>query len=187
MQDGICPKCGATDIFRQPINTPPAAEQFPENSLDRYLCQHCGYLETYMDRSQAASVVTTSAWTRIPPAAPVPIAAPATGDTIRLTYHSNDPLTPPVTPLDLALEHVCPVCGAETIVPGVQICYGVRAARAEVTAEIEQFPAAFFFKYPVVQALRARICGSCGYLVLAISRPEEFYKVYQQHFNGAED
>ena len=184
MRDGICPKCRATDIYQQFIRSQPSDAQLPEHSLSRYLCQNCGYLETYMDRDQVVIAVTTSTWTRIPVSAFSPVTMPMTGETIRLT---DPPTEPPVSSdnaLDLALEHLCPVCGAETIIPEVRIRDTGQQARGEVTVEIEQFPGAFVFKGPVIRQLYARICGKCGYTALFVSSPGGLYDAYVQSSKG---
>lgn len=183
MRDGICPKCSATDIYQQLIRSQPSDAQLPEQSLFKYLCQNCGYLETYMDRDQAVMAIATSTWTRIPTSASSSVTPPVTGETIRLT---NPPTEPPISSdnaLDLALEHLCPVCGAETIIPQARIRdtgQQARGAHGEVTVEVEQFPGAFVFKGPVVRQLYARICGKCGYTALFVNSPSGLYDAYVQ-------
>ena len=184
MYDGICPKCRATTIYQQRIRAHSSDAQLPEHAVSRYLCQNCGYLETYMDRDQAALVVTTSAWTHIPPSASSYGAPPVTGETIRLTYPPHEPLISSTNTVDLGLEHQCPVCGAETIIPEVQIRDTGQQARGDLTVEVVQFPGAFIFKGPVIRQLYARICGKCGYTALFVNSPDGLYEAYLHSAKG---
>jgi predicted nucleic-acid-binding Zn-ribbon protein len=179
MQDGICPKCGATEIYQRPVRRRQSDSQSPTQRLYSYLCRTCGYLETYMQRDDAASTVTTPAWIRVPLSSRLAAPSPATGDTIRL---ARQPVAAaPVgasEPPDLALERVCPVCRAETIIPDVRIRDTGQSARQDLSAEVERFPEALLFKEPVARRLYARICANCGYTAFFTERPYDLYEAY---------
>jgi predicted nucleic-acid-binding Zn-ribbon protein len=173
MQDGICPKCDSTEIYRRPMRRKRSSSQPTAYSLSSYLCRTCGYLETYMHPDQAAAVITAPAWVRVP-------LVPATGETIRLAHPQSGAQALPHEALDLALDRVCPVCGAETIIPDVRIRDTGQGARAYTTVEVERFPDALLFKEPVIRRLRARICGSCGYTALFADHPQDLYEAHNE-------
>lgn len=70
MRDGICPKCGAKQIF---FNAAPAAVAPLDVALDRYTCMACGYAETYLSPLVDRAALRAS-WTAVPARVTEPLA-----------------------------------------------------------------------------------------------------------------
>ncbi len=74
MKDGICPKCGSSDVYTGAYLGPWAkmgsywANTFPittwiNATLDNYVCVNCGYVESYV-RDRAKLHKITQKWPR---------------------------------------------------------------------------------------------------------------------------
>ena len=52
MKSGTCPKCKATEVFRNPSGTRmsfKSGRSYMESSFDTYVCIGCGYMEMFVN------------------------------------------------------------------------------------------------------------------------------------------
>ena len=70
----------------------------------------------------------------------------------------------------------CAKCGSERIVANVGVFDQGQYSDGTLKVVFEQKPEAWFFKRPVLSALRATICGVCGYTEMFVENPQEIYE-----------
>jgi hypothetical protein len=175
MQSGTCPKCGAADIYHRQARRNRPGGPPSVRPVYTYVCRACGYLETYISRENVATLIHAPGWTRVPPAQ-TPTSAAVTGETIRLDDQSLAlATTPSDEPLDLALDHTCPVCQSDLLIPYVRV---MLIGEGDLLAEVERFPDALLFKDEIRSPIRARICGNCGYVVFFVESPSALYNAH---------
>ena len=75
----------------------------------------------------------------------------------------------------------CAKCGSEKIVPQVRILdLGDYNMPGHLSVQIEGNPDALFFKEKFKDAMKAWVCGECGYAELYVTQPRELYAAYER-------
>jgi hypothetical protein len=73
----------------------------------------------------------------------------------------------------------CPRCQSDKIIPNVFIeDRGMSNVPWRLSVRVDEKPEAVIFKGRHTNALRAWICGGCGYAELYVSNPKELYEAY---------
>jgi len=75
---------------------------------------------------------------------------------------------------------ICPKCSSDKIIPEVRIIdRNAHSSVEDLCFEIYENPHALLFRGTHRGALRAWICGACGYTELYVDYPGELYEVYR--------
>jgi hypothetical protein len=76
---------------------------------------------------------------------------------------------------------VCSRCGSHEVIPNVRIVdRGDGNMRRDLQVELYENPDAFIFKGAHAGTLSASICGSCGYIEIRVSNPQELLTAYKK-------
>jgi uncharacterized OB-fold protein len=77
-------------------------------------------------------------------------------------------------------RRTCQKCGSDKIIRQVHLKdRGHENVDEELTARMFRNPGAMFFKGAEESALRAEVCGACGYVELYVKDPESFWSAYE--------
>lgn len=103
----------------------------------------------------------------------------------------RDGAPPPTTgPLiqeaDMQRE-VCPKCHSSMVIPDVQVGAFQAGNLHHLWLSIPENPDALIFKNLAYSALRAWVCGRCGYSELYTTQPDLLWDAYQRSLLKAED
>ncbi len=75
----------------------------------------------------------------------------------------------------------CPRCDSENIMPNLRIRDRYDAPIGQdIAVEIESNPNALIFKGAHREALRATVCGECGYVSLSVENPKGLWETYSK-------
>jgi hypothetical protein len=75
---------------------------------------------------------------------------------------------------------VCPKCGCPDVIPDAQLVEERSGGRNRpLQAEVDENPGTLLFRGAHLGALRARVCGRCGFTELFVSNPEELLAAYR--------
>ena len=72
----------------------------------------------------------------------------------------------------------CAKCGNSQIIPGARVACNVQGGDQNVKLRIDSQPGALIFKQAQRSALRASICGKCGYTEFFADDPASLYTAY---------
>jgi predicted nucleic-acid-binding Zn-ribbon protein len=72
----------------------------------------------------------------------------------------------------------CAKCGSTKIMPDIQVFDQGQHSDGRLKVVIAEEPNALIFKRNKLTALRAQICGECGYTELAVEDPHMLYEAY---------
>jgi uncharacterized OB-fold protein len=77
-------------------------------------------------------------------------------------------------------RRACHKCGSDKIIRHVHLKERGHGNRAEeLTARMFRNPGALFFKGAEESALRAEVCGACGYVELYVKDPESLWSAHE--------
>jgi predicted nucleic-acid-binding Zn-ribbon protein len=76
---------------------------------------------------------------------------------------------------------ICPKCDSRDIIPDVRVIdrTGDGNIAKDLTAQLYEKPYALLFKGAKSYAIRAWICGACGYTELYTEIPKELFSMYK--------
>ncbi len=80
----------------------------------------------------------------------------------------------------------CPRCGSDKIMPNLRIRDRYEGGRLSLSAGddlevvVEGKPNALLFKGTHREALRATVCGECGYVSLSVENPKGLWATYSK-------
>lgn len=75
----------------------------------------------------------------------------------------------------------CPRCGSEKIMSNLRIVdQSESLVDQDLEVAVESKPDAIFFKGTHYEALRATVCGECGFVNLSVNNPKELWNTYSQ-------
>lgn len=83
----------------------------------------------------------------------------------------------------MAKETNCPKCGSNDVIPDVRIldAFGTGPeAKQSLQVEVHENPGAWLFKGTQRNALRANICGQCGFAELYVKDAHELLDAYRK-------
>jgi len=82
-------------------------------------------------------------------------------------------------------EKACLKCGSKRVIESARIIdRGDSGCQYDFSVVVYKKPSAILFKEGCYGAMRASICGNCGYTELYATNPEELYEAYEQ-FRGS--
>ena len=72
----------------------------------------------------------------------------------------------------------CTQCGSDKIMQDMAL--SEQAAGGPLVVTLEGNPDAMIFKDMKIEALRATVCGECGYVCLSVENPNELWETYKK-------
>jgi hypothetical protein len=72
----------------------------------------------------------------------------------------------------------CAKCGSSKIIPDVQVFDQGQYSDGKLKVVVAEEPDALLFKRNKLTALRAHVCGDCGYAELGVEDPKMLYEAY---------
>ena len=79
----------------------------------------------------------------------------------------------------------CPRCSSEKIMPNLQVRDRAESIfDKDLEVVVDNKPDAVFFKGAHYEALRATVCGECGYVSLSVKNPEALWNVFSRAKKG---
>jgi len=80
-------------------------------------------------------------------------------------------------------ESRCPKCAATERIPDVELpTYGV----VSIMAKVDRHPNAVFMKGATTSAIRAVVCGQCGFMEFYAVEPGELLSAYREGVSSGE-